>query len=103
MQRGNVFLRFEGGAGDGAKVTLRGFTANQYRQVLGLARAGRIHDPLFMRFIRAFSEAIGHDLDAASWTDAETVELLRWLEVVPGDEWTALDDIEFATLAGGAS
>ncbi|MET7775364.1 hypothetical protein ABZU94_13925 [Streptomyces mirabilis] len=102
---GDVYLRIEGGPADGLRVKVPGFTADQYGQVQELAQAGRIHDPLIMRFIRAFASTIGHDIDAspAQWTDVDTLELLRWLEFVPETEWTALDDVEFAQLLGGGS
>lgn len=102
---GDVFLRIEGGAGDGLRLKVPGFTAQQYERVRELAQAGQIGDPLIMRFVRAFASTIGHDVDAdpAGWTDVDSLELLRWLEFVPGDEWTALDDIELARMAGGGS
>ncbi|MFE6194134.1 hypothetical protein [Streptomyces sp. NPDC057838] len=60
-----------------------------------------------MRFIRAFAEVVqridGHTVDWATWTDGDTIEFLRWLEFVPEDAWTGLDDVEFVSLAGGAS
>ncbi|MGW1616575.1 hypothetical protein ACWCQZ_45525 [Streptomyces sp. NPDC002285] len=60
-----------------------------------------------MKFIRAYAAVItaidGHDVDWATWTDADTIGFLRWLEFVPEDAWTALDDLEVAGMAGGAS
>lgn len=100
---GDVYLRIEGGAADGIRVKVPGFTSDQYHRVQELAQGGRVDDPLIMRFVRAFAATIGHDIDAdaAGWTDVDTVEFLRWLEFVPDSEWTALDDVEFARLTGG--
>lgn len=102
---GAVFLKIEGGAGDGMRVKVPGFTAPQYRRVKELAGAGRIGDALIMQFVRAFASTIGHDVDAQPqpWTDADTLALLRWLEFVPETDGTALDDPEPARLAGGVS
>ena len=98
-----VFLRFDN-AGD-ARVRLEGITRREYERVQILARAGDIHDPLIMKFIRAFATQVGHDIDAHpdEWNDEATIDFLRWLEFVPEGEWTALDDAEFASLAGGGS
>ena len=89
-------------AGD-ARVRLEGITEREYARVKDLARAGDIHDPLIMKFIRAFARQVGHDLDSYPdpWTDRQTIECLRWLGFVPEGQWTALDDIEFAGLTGG--
>jgi len=102
---GDVYVEIEGGAGDGLRLKVPGLDTRQYERVKELAQAGRIDDPLVMRFVRAFASTIGHDIDAnpAPWTDLDTALLLRWLEVVPGGEWTGLDDIELARLAGGGS
>jgi hypothetical protein len=98
-----VFLRFDN-AGD-ARVRLEGITRRECERVQALAQAGDIHDPLIMKFIRAFATQMGHDIDAHpdEWTDAATIEFLRWLEFVPEGEWTALDDVELARLVGGGS
>ncbi|MFF9153839.1 hypothetical protein ACF1AB_16600 [Streptomyces sp. NPDC014846] len=105
QQRGNVYLRIEGGAGDGMRLKVPGFSAAQYRRVRELAQAGAIRDPLVGRFVRAVGMSIGHDVDTAPapWTDVDTVELLRWLDMVPAEEWTGVDDAEVALLLGGAS
>ncbi len=98
-----MFLRFDN-AGE-ARVRLEGITRREYERVRVLARAGEIHDPLIMKLIRAFSAVVGHDVDAnpEPWSDAATIEFLRWLEFVPEGEWTGLDDVELARLAGGGS
>ncbi|MEU0588264.1 hypothetical protein [Streptomyces sp. NPDC006132] len=98
-----VFLRFDN-AGD-ARVRLEGITQREYERVQALAQAGDIHDPLIMKFIRAFATQVGHDIDAHpdGWSDAATIEFLRWLEFVPEGEWTALDDLELAKMTGGGS
>ncbi|MFJ7229815.1 hypothetical protein ACIQVF_09750 [Streptomyces tendae] len=98
-----VFLRFDN-AGE-ARVRLEGITRREYERVQALARAGDIHDPLIMKLVRAFSAVVGYDIDGSPepWSDAATIEFLRWLEFVPEGEWTGLDDIELAGLAGGGS
>lgn len=105
QRRGKVFLEIEGGASDGLKLKVPGFSAAQYRHVRELARAGEIQHPLVSRFVRAFGQAIGHDVASGSamWSDLDTVEFLRWLEMVPAGQWTALDDVEVSLLTGGAS
>jgi hypothetical protein len=97
-----VFLKFDN-AGD-ARVRLEGITQREYGRVKELAQAGDIRDPLVMKFIRAFAAQVGQDLDALPdpWSDRNTIECLRWLGFVPEGEWTALDDIELAALAGGS-
>ena len=99
---GAVFLKFDN-AGE-ARVRLEGITQREYARVRELARVGGIHDPLVMKFIRAFARQVGHDLDGCPdpWTDAQTIECLRWLGFVPEGEWTALDDLELAGLTGGS-
>lgn len=100
-----MFLRFEGA--EDVRVRLPGVTTVEYGRVRDLAQAGLIHDPLVMRFVRAFADVVGRidgqSVDLEDWSDAETIGFLRWLDFVPGDEWTALDDVELAHLAGGAS
>lgn len=83
-RRRGVALRIEGdGSMDGVEVRLPGFSPEQYERVRALARAGRLEEPLLLKFVRAFSEAIGHDADAQRWTAADTGELLRWLNLAP--------------------
>lgn len=104
QRRGKVFLEFDGGAADGLRLKVPGFSAAQYRHVRELARAGDIRHPLIARFVQAVGQSIGHDVAAnpASWTDMDTVEFLRWLDMAPAGAWTALDDVEVALLIGGA-
>ncbi|WP_381562910.1 hypothetical protein [Streptomyces eurythermus] len=87
------------------RLRVPGFTAAQYRHVRELARAGDIRHPLVGRFVRAVGLSIGHDIaaDPTPWTDVDTVEFLRWLDMVPGGKWTALDDAEVALRIGGAA
>ncbi|MGW5427916.1 hypothetical protein ACWET9_11950 [Streptomyces sp. NPDC004059] len=105
QRRGKVFLEFDGGGADGLRLKVPGFSAAQYRHVRELARAGDIRHPLIARFVQAVGQSIGHDVaaDPTPWTDADTVEFLRWLGMVSAGEWTALDDAEAALLMGGAS
>lgn len=102
---GRVFLELDGGAADGLTLKVPGFTADQYWRVRELAAAGDIGHPLIVRFVQAVGESVGHDVAAgpAPWTELDTVKFLRWLDMVPAGEWTGLDDVEAALLAGGAS
>ncbi|MCX4699533.1 hypothetical protein [Streptomyces sp. NBC_01373] len=105
-QPGRVFLTFEDDDGVVGRVELPGFTELQCRKVQSCAQVGDIHNPLVMRFIRAFGGIIGYDFDspdAAEWTDETTVGVLRWLNFVPDTEWTGLDDVEFARMTGGGA
>ncbi|MEU0428513.1 hypothetical protein ABZ235_33915 [Streptomyces canus] len=100
---GDVYLQFD--TAENVRVRLPGFTAVEYAAVRELAQAGNIHDPLVMKLVRAFGAVIGYDVDAHAdeWADTDTIQFLRWLEFVPEDVWTGLDDVELATVEGGAS
>jgi hypothetical protein len=103
QRRGKVFLQIEGGDASGLRLKVPGFSAAQYRHVRELARAGEIRHPLIARFVQAVGESIGYDVTAGPWTETDTVEFLRWLDMVPAGQWTALDDAEVALLIGGAA
>lgn len=102
QQAGHVFLEINGGALDGETVKVPGFSALQYHRVRSLAAAGRVNDRVVTRFIHAFCAAIGLDAEPMRWTVEERAMFLQWLGFVPRGEWTALDDLEFAQLLGGA-
>lgn len=99
---GRVFVQ----TAHGDTVLMPGVNAEEYRRVKELAERGDILDPDVLRFIRAFADLIGASLDFEGWTDADMAEflvyVLRWMNFVPEDEWTALDDLEVARMAGGA-
>jgi hypothetical protein len=100
---GDVYLRFD--TAENVRVRLPGFTAEEYARVRELAQSGDIHDPLVMKLVGAFGAVVGYDVaaHADTWTDADTIEFLRWLEFVPEGVWTGLDDVELAAVVGGAS
>lgn len=99
---GRVFLAIDGGVLDGATLEVPGFTADEYRQVCVLARAGRVDDPLVTRFIDAFCAAFDMAVPEESKSVADRAAFARWLEMVPGDEWTGLDELEVGLMVGGA-
>lgn len=82
-------------------VQLPGVTSAEYDRVQELARAGAIHDPLVMKFVRSFAELIGSQAAEGPWTSEDLAGFLRWLGFVPEDAWTAVDDAELQALLQG--
>lgn len=98
QQRPPFRLQLNGDDGTVIVLDLPGITRGQFDRVAQFARVGEIHDPVIMRFIRAFSTAIGHDIDAQPWTDADTVAFLREYGLMSEKGWTPLEDAELALL-----
>lgn len=95
---GEVFLSFE----NDVRVRLPHFTGRQVARVKRLVEAGRVDAPEVLRFIGAFGQAVGEDVDFGQWTEADVLRILRLPDFLPDDSWTVLDDIEAARLLGGA-
>lgn len=76
----------------GDNVLMPGVTPDQYDRVKELAEAGDVRAPEIMQFIRAFTDLIGHDLDALLWGDHDTIGFLTWLGFIPEEEFTAADE-----------
>jgi hypothetical protein len=100
-REGRAFLRFA----DGQEVQLPGFTAEQAQRVKELVAAGQVEAPEVLWFIRAVGRVLGHETDFSVWSSVDTIRVLRLMDLLPDGEWTALDDLELATLLqhGGTS
>lgn len=106
---GQVFIRDERWdaspnprvAAAGFAVHLPGVTTAEYRRVRELADAGQIHDPLVVKFVRAFARLTNSQAADLPWTADDLGGFLRWLGFTDADAWTAVDDAELYALLRG--
>jgi len=98
---GKVTLRIERAPGVSVEIVLPGYTSGQYRQAQARAQAGDYRAPELWQLVEAMSAAIGHDLDASLWGDADFLKFLAYVGLVDETEWGAADDAALAKLLRG--